>query len=209
MEEIWIPLSRAVKLTAQRLGITDRMARTLLLKEAFPSGVGFGGDKVVERYELEQTGKDAGPLSLIRRWRTPESHFTEIDPKTLVHGVIAWNEETINFPPGTLSKRPHHRVRLRVNADDLEAWLKLKGDMLGERKTDSVRPSATASRGGRPPRYDRDEFIREVVRRANTPDGLPDRPTLTKQMAQWCVDNWQDPPCDSLLRDWIAKAYPN
>jgi hypothetical protein len=98
------------------------MARTSLLKDAFPSGVGLGGDKVIERFKLEQT--EAGPLSRMRRWCTPDSHFTVIDPKTVVHAVIDWNEETINFPPGTLAKRPHRLVRLRVSADDLEAWLK-------------------------------------------------------------------------------------
>jgi hypothetical protein len=124
MEETWISLSQAVKLTAQWLNISDRMARTLLLNDAFPNGVGFGGDKEIKPYKLEQP---AGPRSLMRRWCTPESHFTEIDPKSLVHAVINWNEETIDYPPGTLSKRPHRLVRLRVSADDLEAWLKQTG----------------------------------------------------------------------------------
>jgi hypothetical protein len=124
MEEIWIPLSQAVKLTAQRRDTTERMARRLLLKHAFPSGVGFGGDKEIKRFKLEQP---AGPLSLIRRWCTPESHFTVIDPKVLVHAVIDWNEETLIFPPGTLTKRLLRLVRLRVSADDLEAWLKQTG----------------------------------------------------------------------------------
>jgi hypothetical protein len=124
MEETWISLSQAVKLTARRLEIAERMARILLVNKAFPSGVGLGGDKEIERFKLEQP---AGPLSRIRRWCTPEWHFTEIDPKLLVHAEIDWNEETINFRPGTVTKRPLRLVRLRVSADDLEAWLKQTG----------------------------------------------------------------------------------
>jgi hypothetical protein len=69
--------------------------------------------------------------------------------------------------------------------------------------------SAMVSKGGRPRIYDWVEFAREVVQRANTPDGLPDRATLTNEMALWCLNTWGKEPAESTLRDWIAKLYPS
>lgn len=74
--------------------------------------------------------------------------------------------------------------------------------------------SATAAapqknRGGRPPRYDWDAFDREIVRIANTVDGLPVRPALQRQMLAWCHHGWGDnTPAESVVRDRIAKLYP-
>jgi hypothetical protein len=71
---------------------------------------------------------------------------------------------------------------------------------------------ATVSRpkhpGGRPPKYDWAAFDREMMRLANTPDGLPVRTTLFGHMAQWCTNIWGDAPADSKIRDRIAKRYP-
>jgi hypothetical protein len=71
---------------------------------------------------------------------------------------------------------------------------------------------ATVSRpkhpGGRPPKYDWAAFDCEMIRLANTPDGLPDRATLFGHMAQWCTNKWGDAPADSKIRDRIAKRYP-
>src|SRR5262249_26533508 len=72
-----------------------------------------------------------------------------------------------------------------------------------------VNPKNTTvrDRGGRRPMYDWDEFFCEIIRRANTPDGLPDRAKLTEAMKEWCRQNWDKEPSDSLLREKIAKVY--
>jgi hypothetical protein len=74
---------------------------------------------------------------------------------------------------------------------------------------ESLEGSAMVSKGGRPRIYDWEEFAREIVVRAHTPDGLPDRATLTNEMAQWCLNTWGKEPAESVLRAWIAKFYPS
>ena len=74
---------------------------------------------------------------------------------------------------------------------------------------ESPEVSAMVSKGGRPRIYNWEEFAREVVQRAHTPDGLPDKATLANDMAQWCLNTWGKEPADSMLRDWIAKLYPS
>lgn len=76
---------------------------------------------------------------------------------------------------------------------------------------DDVVASSVAAkhRGGRPSPYNQDAFKKEIVRLANTPDGLPDRAALFSHMADWCAENWGDNiPADSTIRNWIAKVYP-
>lgn len=68
---------------------------------------------------------------------------------------------------------------------------------------------ADKNTGGRPPRYDWDAFIREMMRLANQPDGLPDRAALTKIMVGWCMEAWGSAPADSVTRDRIARWYPD
>ena len=65
------------------------------------------------------------------------------------------------------------------------------------------------NRGGRPAVHDWDAFIREMMRRANSPDGLPDRPALFREMMQWFEDNYGRMPSESTLRDKIAAWYPS
>jgi hypothetical protein len=65
------------------------------------------------------------------------------------------------------------------------------------------------NRGGRPPSWDWDAFDREMMRLANTPDGLPDRPALQKHMLEWCERTWGKSPADSLFRDHISRKYPD
>ena len=62
----------------------------------------------------------------------------------------------------------------------------------------------TKNNGGRPAEYNWEEFQVEIVRLANTPDGLPTRAQLTKHLKDWCSANWLKEPPDSLLREHIA-----
>jgi hypothetical protein len=64
--------------------------------------------------------------------------------------------------------------------------------------------------GGRPPKYDWNAFTREMMRIANEPDGLPDRPSLMRLMIDWCSRTWgaDNVPAESVVRDRIANLYP-
>jgi hypothetical protein len=64
------------------------------------------------------------------------------------------------------------------------------------------------SRGGRPATYDWEAFAREVVRVANTPDGLGSRSDLTKHMQEWCMTTWGCEPSESQLRAKIRELWP-
>jgi len=63
--------------------------------------------------------------------------------------------------------------------------------------------------GGRPEKWDWIAFAAEMVRLANTPDGLDGRPAVTKLMKQWCMDNWGDEPSDSMIHDKMSVLYPD
>ena len=62
------------------------------------------------------------------------------------------------------------------------------------------------NKGGAPRKYDWAAFIQEVVRIANTPDGLPDWAQLTKDMKEWCLNNWGIEPAESLILRGIFRS---
>jgi hypothetical protein len=66
--------------------------------------------------------------------------------------------------------------------------------------------SIRKDRGGAPRKFDRDLFFIEIVRIANTPDGLPDRRDLARHMADWCAKNFEEPPAENTIRAWLAKV---
>ena len=71
---------------------------------------------------------------------------------------------------------------------------------------DSIAPSK--NRGGRPQKYDWDQFTMEIIRIANAPDGLPEtRAKLTELMLQWFADNFGEEPAESSVKTRISKIY--
>jgi hypothetical protein len=62
---------------------------------------------------------------------------------------------------------------------------------------------------GRKPKYDWEDFYRQIVLIANTPDGLPEtQAELEREMAQWCIDNnWPSEPSESHIRSKISPIY--
>jgi hypothetical protein len=73
-------------------------------------------------------------------------------------------------------------------------------------EVDSV--SQRVERSGRPPRYDWLEFAKEVVRIANTPDGLPDREAMQRHMMAWCRKTWGKSPHPATVRHALQKLWP-
>ena len=68
--------------------------------------------------------------------------------------------------------------------------------------------AAKKSRGGRPVDYDWDAAIREIVRLANTPDGIPSRRALTKHLTSWFAAR-DEHPSPSRLRQQLARWCPD
>jgi hypothetical protein len=72
----------------------------------------------------------------------------------------------------------------------------------------SAAPGPIKSKGGRPPEYNWDEFTIEIIRRAQTPDGLPDtRGELIELMLQWCQNTWGQEPSLTSVKNKIYLIY--
>lgn len=64
------------------------------------------------------------------------------------------------------------------------------------------------NRGGRPPEYDWDTFLMEIIRRANLPDGLPEtQADLIRDMLVWFLDTSGREPAESAVKQRISKIY--
>jgi hypothetical protein len=72
----------------------------------------------------------------------------------------------------------------------------------------AVQRPQQVNRGGRPAVWDWDAFNREVVRLANTINGLPPRAELQRHMLDWCEQTWGESPAESTVRERIARIYP-
>jgi hypothetical protein len=121
------------------------------------------------------------------------------------------------FPPGEYSLRPswwraeEFPELLRARSSFWAGWLATQGlPVPPEFKTampSDIEPLPYPKRrGGRPPKFEWDLFWCEVVRVADTPDGLPERIKLHKHMLEYCSKKWgDDAPADSTIREKLAK----
>ena len=83
-------------------------------------------------------------------------------------------------------------AQLLLPSDDAHNWIARQGT--------PPRPV------GRPIQHDWDMFWREVVRIANTYDGLPDKQVdIEKAMIEWCESNWSKHPVESTVRDKLSR----
>lgn len=65
--------------------------------------------------------------------------------------------------------------------------------------------SVDANKESQPPKFNWDQFWLEVVRIANTTEGLPaDRGELHRRMVDFCVTGFSDPPGAAAIRDKLA-----
>ncbi len=107
-----------------------------------------------------------------------------------------------------------------VTRDDLMALASSKGqrptflfDILMPDIRVEVIPEAESalpakSKGGRPQEYDWDALTIEIIRIANSPDGLPEtQAELIEQLLQWCEDTWGKQPAESSVKSRISKIY--
>ena len=78
-------------------------------------------------------------------------------------------------------------------------------DSVSQKNVDNI---GVETKKGRPTKYDWDTFYCEVIRIANSPDGLPDTPAeLKNTMLDWFNEKYNAHPTDSLIRTKISKIY--
>ncbi len=74
------------------------------------------------------------------------------------------------------------------------------------------RPSRNANPGGRPRKYDWDDFAREIVRFANQPDGLQSHAVVKRHMLDWCARHFPEQPdvgtIDRYLKSYLPPELP-
>ena len=64
------------------------------------------------------------------------------------------------------------------------------------------------SKGGRPREYDWDALTIEIIRIANSPDGLPDtQAELVEQVLQWCENTWGKQPAESSVKARVSRIF--
>jgi hypothetical protein len=75
-------------------------------------------------------------------------------------------------------------------------------------KTSTQQETTSANRGGRPAQYDWDSFTMEIIRRANLPDGLPEKQAyLVREMLEWFQVTCGQEPAESAVKARISKIY--
>jgi|GEM_PF-2247713 len=63
-------------------------------------------------------------------------------------------------------------------------------------------------RSGRPEEYDWNTFVFEIIRRANSPDGLPEtQAELVKDMLEWFSLSYDKEPSESSVKSRISPIY--
>lgn len=80
------------------------------------------------------------------------------------------------------------------------------------RPMESAATSATTkgkpNKGGRPTQYDWDSFTMEIIRIADSPDGLPDtQAELVREMLSWFYEQYECEPAESTVKQRISKIY--
>jgi hypothetical protein len=117
----------------------------------------------------------------------------------------AYQDLTKRYPARFWSADEHVPVLIEINRKDFEQLLgsaRADADPHDtEPATSTAGPKPAKNRGGRPRVYNWDEFWLEVVRLANTPDGLPDEGDLSKHMRDYMDANFDNPPSDRSIQE--------
>ena len=177
----WVNLPEAVRYIAGKLDVLPGEARHLLGSEAMPPTVPWVG----------------------LAFNKSLNHDNRIEPTAVVIPLPWLTDAEIEFSAGSIWSPIRGPIeRVHVEGNHLEAWI-------GRRVAAAKEPAITKNKGGRPQKYDWDAFDREMMRRANTPDGLPsDRVELTRDMTEWCLNTWGEEPPESMIRDRVARRWP-
>lgn len=176
----------------------------------------------VETFTVEQAaalwcGVDPNSLSPVDQFNPSEVLAAK---QLIVNGIYGGQLRAYT------GKNPYHSIgkheKTLINREDLVELARSKG-VYPAFLFDTLAPFqsiATAAeggktagargknKGGRPQEYDWDTFIFEIIRQANTPDGLPEKQaTLIRCMLEWCNENFGSEPAESSVKQRISKIY--
>ncbi|HUB48341.1 MAG TPA: hypothetical protein VMB73_25475 [Acetobacteraceae bacterium] len=193
---------RRAKLFTRIMARRDLVYLTDIAKE--PAMGAYGFDALVDAAMRGELGDYV--YCLPRDVPTYRPYWTRRSPL----GVAQMRHSMPNDIPGLCVPRAIAARWFQARSMPVPPWLAPKS----VEQTAQVAPSIPQAikpknRGGRPRTYDWDAFAAEVVRRAQHPDGLPDRPALMRGMLEWCSQQWGDTtPSESMVRDRLSKLYP-
>ena len=128
----------------------------------------------------------------------PLSHWSVLDPDRQREVLEGWKYDPQLRPLGEVYLPDYGNMPVRVHRRDPRAV----SDGPEPLKAPKGRPGAKA-------RYDWDAFAREIVRLAQTPDGLPEpQAELEKHMADWFNETYGTIPAESTIRKRLVKVLP-
>jgi hypothetical protein len=136
-------------------------------------------------------------------------YFEKIDPELFKNGE--WNDGEGDWEDGdTFTSATQAYVDIMINSDDLRSHFRKKID---ENPTLDYQAHILKSqfnpveRRGRKPKFKWEEFLTEIIVRADL-DALPEKQAdLEKEMASWCLDKWGEEPSNSMIRKRISAIY--
>lgn len=110
-------------------------------------------------------------------------------------GVIGCRTEVTDRPISNSPNIERNTVHY-VKTVDLDEWV------------NRIKGTKKINKGGAPPTYDWTTFYFEIIRRANTSDGLPEKQVeLIDQMLQWASTSGFGAPALSTVSDKISKLF--
>ena len=148
-----------------------------------------------------------------------EFQFDEPEGETVDLEIYGWEEDEIEWEQ--CSKRSGGRSAATDTVESItvatDELMKLfppppdSGKLTADTpRTGSAGENSSASkptRSGRPRSYDWDNFYIEIAVRADL-DGLPESlAELERMMADWCDENWNRTPAESVIREKISPIY--
>jgi len=147
----------------------------------------------------------SGELLAWAREGSPLGPWREIPTDSWnVFWSFSWKDSTI--------KGPDDLKLYSVNIYKAELIGVAEGASKGERLPSQESDQALAPRKGdrgRKPKWNWEAAARELVRLANSLDGLPQpQARIEKHIAHWFLDNFDDQPSESMIRKFVAKYLP-
>jgi hypothetical protein len=209
----WLWLNEAADLIAGRLleaepqkfvnsaaALAD--ARNELLDQAYRGALEVQG----KSYRIEEH-----PQFMLREWAVLSSEYWNpqySSANSVANITMDWDHNYLAYEDVEIELCGHDQ--LRVRSEDIERlWLMTTNDVDSD-QSQKFPPPPTVRHAGGAPRKFRDDLLIEMIRLANTPDGLPeDKSELVRQLKKFTAPHW-DPdefPSDSSIYTLVNLVY--
>lgn len=136
-------------------------------------------------------------------------YFEKIDPELFKNGE--WNDGERDWDEyDTFTSSTKTYVNIMISSDDLRSHFRKEIDE--QSPLDYQAPISNSQfnpveRRGRKPKFNWEEFLTEIIVRADL-DSLPEKQAdLENEMAFWCLDKWGEEPSNSMIRKRISAIY--